>query len=43
MLPSKKALFDSKKSTFSEKILKFLYSHLIDFAQTAKVNGVPVS
>ena len=43
MLPSKKALFDSKKSTFSEKILKFLYSHLTDFAQTAKVNGVPMS
>lgn len=42
MLLSKKS-FDSKRSTFSGKVLKFLYSHLIALAQTAKVNGVTMS
>ena len=35
--------FSSKKILYSEKIIAFLFSHMISFERTKKVKGIPLS
>ena len=35
--------FVHKHQLFSDKIIAFLYSNLMSFARTSKVNGIPIS
>ena len=35
--------FDPRKKLFSEKLVAFLYSSMIDFCKTSKVKGIPLS
>ena len=38
-----KKAFSSRKISFSEKLLPFLYSSMIKFSRTDKVKGIPLS
>ena len=40
-IPKKK--FTSKKTLFSEKLIAFLYSSMVNFCKTNKVKGIPLS
>lgn len=38
-----KRIFSHKNNNFSDKIITFPYSHLINFCRTRKVKGIPIS
>ena len=40
-IPKKR--FTSKKTLFSEKLIAFLYSSMVNFCKTDKVKGIPLS
>ena len=40
-IPKKR--FASKKTPFSEKLIAFLYSSMVNFCKTDKVKGIPLS